>query len=256
MKNQWRLFGAFCLMVLAGLVFLPKLNQNLLVQNWRSIYGRIDGSTFTSSVTEASSPIVQLYYAKSYAPLKATGEIDETLTTARMQEIVRRYPNDAAALAYYVRSDQRMNRPLDDNGPLSSSNLAWSVTVDNYSSNSAPPPPGVSATSYNFPPDFGKIRRNGFFDTRQEYDATLELIRHGQKLEPQNTYFDWMLILALLQGDRGKEAIQVVEKAWQKTDFDDHTDDEFIAMTNYRRSSGLETEVKYANFAATSLPHL
>jgi hypothetical protein len=251
MKSKWQFFNLFSVLALVALVFLPLQNRNLLGQQWRGIYHRIGGSMFPSPVTEANSPLVQLYYLKNNPPTKISGELDEDEATELMQNIVNRHPNDAAALAYYLRSERKFSRRLNEKGPLSSGNPEWSVRVDEYNDTLAPTE--VHPTIH---PNFGKIRHNGPFETKESYEDTLALIRRGQKLEPQNTYFDWILIFLLLHGDREMQAIEVLEKAWQKTDFNDHTNDEFMAIAKYRGQLGLETEIKYMNFSATQLSHL
>jgi hypothetical protein len=248
MKFKWQFLNLFFLVVLVALVLIPPSNRNLLGQQWRGVFQDLH---LPLSISKSSSPLLQIEYLRRNLTATGNQAIDEKKETELMQSVVNRHPNDAALLAYYLRKEKKLYRGLNEKGPLASNNLAWSVIVNEGSDNFSP---AQLHPSNN--PNFGKIRHNGPFSTKKEYEDTLALIRRGQKLEPQNTYIDWMLMYVLLLGDREKQAIDVLENAWQKTDFDDHTSDESMAMTEPYKSSGLETNIKYSVFNATKNPNL
>jgi hypothetical protein len=67
-----------------------------------------------------------------------------------------------------------------------------------------------------------------------KWHEIIELARRGQKLEPQNTYFDWVLIHALLATNQDDEVRQVLTIASKKSDFDNHNRDQLLYRVAFR----------------------
>jgi hypothetical protein len=61
--------------------------------------------------------------------------------------------------------------------------------------------------------------------SRRDVEAAIALARRGQKLEPDNAFFDWALCKLLLIIWRDDEAKGVLARAAQKTRYDDHAND-------------------------------
>lgn len=93
--------------------------------------------------------------------------------------------------------------------------------------------------------------------TIREVERAINVARHGQKVEPNNTFYDWIILYYLLQLQRDKEALSVLRQAAHKTSYDDHTGDDMSAnLRAYELVEPLLSEER-VNFAASIvLPHL
>ncbi len=81
--------------------------------------------------------------------------------------------------------------------------------------------------------------------------------RHGQTLEPDNSFFDWMLAHFLFAARRDEEALAVLHQAAAKSRYDDHTIDyarAAVAVYGMRRPTLFEEKIPI--WAGVLLPHL
>ncbi len=98
--------------------------------------------------------------------------------------------------------------------------------------------------------------------TPSELNHAIAVARSGQKLEPQNSYFDWMLIYFLLCARRDNEAIRVLDAASRKQFYDDHSCDVVAAFIHARervRPTLIEekwTDVIYGQNLFFNGPHI
>ncbi|RYX81167.1 hypothetical protein EON83_25250 [bacterium] len=168
----------------------------------------------------------------------------------KTRHLVERFPDDAALLAIYVRRSNAF-RNFHREGPLLSQFDAWSVQI-----REVPPvlppgmgmamPPGISGGSQSVSP------------TAKETQEILRLIARGQRLEPQNTYWDWMEMAALSSAGRQNELPRIVKRAVLKSDWDDHVADDMRARTlwNERRQSMFTPAAKTFGYGGVLLHHL
>ncbi len=130
-----------------------------------------------------------------------------------MRALVEAHPNDAALLGVFVRQDHVLPNFFNSrSGPLLSRHDNWSVQIapnTTAPSGMAPPPPRYDMAQFQ------------------------KLVARGQRLEPNNTYWDWMEMVALCVQGREREIDAVAHRAARKTLFDDHTLDEAHARTVY-----------------------
>jgi hypothetical protein len=113
-------------------------------------------------------------------------------------------------------------------------------------SNPNPPPYATpSPEKSNRPPNF----------TPQELQQAIEIAQRGQRLEPDNSYFDWALIYFYVAGYRDADAYRVLSKASRKPRFDDHTYDEAISViAAHERVRPMLWEEKHGFAGAITLP--
>ncbi len=117
-----------------------------------------------------------------------------------LNQLLERYPQDVLVLTLAVR--QRISELKDDRneGPLTNPNGPLS-------------PPKAEPNSHS---------------PRAEWNQFIALARRGQKLEPNNTYFDWMLLYGLYATRQDDAARAVLAKAARKTVYDDHIRDAIL----------------------------
>ncbi len=65
-----------------------------------------------------------------------------------------------------------------------------------------------------------------------DFEKVIALCRLGQKLEPDNGYFDWMESLFLFHSWRDEEALKALETVGRKSYFDDYSGAEKLAEVN------------------------
>ncbi len=70
--------------------------------------------------------------------------------------------------------------------------------------------------------------------TAAQLNRAIEVARRGQKLEPNNSYFDWNLIYFLLCANRDEEALRVLDAASHQPIYDDHSCDLLAAFIRAR----------------------
>lgn len=109
---------------------------------------------------------------------------------------------------------------------------------------------------HGFRQDSSRIPVNSY--TPGESALILQLARLGQKLEPQNTFFDWAVARSLFEIHRDAEAIQVLIAASQKTDYDMHWREFWpITVAIYQHDGQpLLPEEKVFSLSSTLLHHL
>ncbi|BCM90221.1 hypothetical protein IAD21_02072 [Abditibacteriota bacterium] len=146
------------------------------------------------------------------------------------EELGQRFPNDAAICAMQIiRSSLELHlRDTRQPGPSSSGEPNWSVKL---------------AKIEKSPPAFLK----SWFAATQR----------GMKLEPNNTFWDWSLVMGLLAARRDDKVGSVLQAARSKTDYNDHERDSVLAQVNYlKRQRGLVTPISQISIAAAALsPH-
>lgn len=77
----------------------------------------------------------------------------------------------------------------------------------------------------------------------------------GQKLEPQNTFWDWMHIIGLLAARRNGEVWPVLRAASSKTSFDDHVNDVLLAtLRARRRQNNPMSPISQVDVSGASMP--
>lgn len=115
---------------------------------------------------------------------------------------------------------------------------------------------GGPLTNPNFPKPPPKNFIRSQAKPRAAWEKMAQIARRGQKLRPNNTYFDWMLIYALVGMRRDDEARAVLKAATRKTDYDDFTRQEIQTKIAVRRMSGaLSPTDEISIWAATLFPH-
>ncbi len=147
-----------------------------------------------------------------------------TYNQSKLHALVEAHPRDAALLAVYVRSNNVIPRIQDNRtGPLASTSTAWSVQIS-YG------PDAITAT-----PD-GVIPLPASSPKPPNMRPFLNLVARGQKLEPQNSYWDWIEMGALIAESRETELDAIIHSAAQKAVFDDHTGEELRArIAHFKR---------------------
>jgi len=128
------------------------------------------------------------------------------------RELGRSYPNDAAICAgqlAYSAAALHLNRTRQA-GPASNSNANWSVKI-------------------------AKIERPSPKFLNDWFAAT----SRGAKLEPNNTFWDWMQMMGLMAARRDDEVWPLLRAAKSKTAYDDHQNDLSAAyLRELRRQNG------------------
>lgn len=106
--------------------------------------------------------------------------------------------NDSTALSILLRTQLSALKSGRNEGALSNPN----------GPGVAPPPKQPGGTS-----------------SRADWNRFLALAQRGQKLEPDNTFFDWLLLYGLYATRRDAEARATLKLAARKTGYDDHARD-------------------------------
>ncbi len=159
----------------------------------------------------------------------------------QLRALVEANPRNPVVLAIYLRRNHVLPRSNGgSNGPLDSSFPDWSVRIRDAN------------TVLPGSPEFVAPQ------PRLDLHEYLKLARRGQQLEPQNTYFDWMEMTALVALGRPRELDAVARRAARKTVFDDHGTDELRARIAYfpRQKPLFEPAAKVSAFSGLLLPHL
>ncbi len=125
--------------------------------------------------------------------------------TAGYDRLIQRFPNQAWLIANRLRHTTRW---LHDN------RLAGEIENFSRTDFSTPAP-----ETRKEPPNF----------TPAELNAAIAIARRGQRLEPDNSFFDWMLAILLWAGYRDDEALRVVQRGSLKPRYDDHSYDDLQA---------------------------
>lgn len=180
-------------------------------------------------------------------------DAEEELDWPRLRALVEANPRDATLLATAVRRDAVGFRSSSNRvGPLVGPYPNWSVQLGyNYpASPVGAPGPGVPAP----PPAFAPI------PTLPPSDVArfLGLVRRGQALEPQNTFWDWMEMAALVNTGRERELDAIARRAARKSVFDDHISEALRARIALfkRQKAGFAPGVTVEAYASQLLPHL
>ncbi|BCM91778.1 hypothetical protein IAD21_03653 [Abditibacteriota bacterium] len=168
-----------------------------------------------------------------------------TFKDKRISPLVERFPDDITLLAIYVRGNDALNchRRL---GPSFSDYLEWSVKISGGNV------PGAPSASTDIEEDLKN--RPSPHDTAN----VLHFIVRGQKLEPQNTFWDWMEMAALLAAGRENELPRVLNNAARKSYWDDHVVAEMHASSswNQRENSLFAPAAKTQSYSWIPLRHL
>ncbi|BCM90222.1 hypothetical protein IAD21_02073 [Abditibacteriota bacterium] len=146
-----------------------------------------------------------------------------------LEALGRRFPNDAGiCAAQIVASTSELHHGARRQlGPSSNSDLNWSVKL-----NKIQPPTTVLLKSW--------------------FAATAR----GAKLEPNNTFWDWVQIMGLLAANRDDEVWPVLRAARNKTGYDDHVNDGALARLRVAQQQIIISPVGQIGIAsATLFPH-
>lgn len=148
------------------------------------------------------------------------GNRDVTLYAARtnwgengenLDVLARLYPRDAYVVSLQIGRDMRGLFSGRGPGPLTASDFPP------YPKGSPIPDPLPKAS----PPE--------------QWQKVIDLARRGQRLQPNNTYFDWVLLHALLATKRDDEAHRVIALAAKKTGFNAFERDAILNEMAYKR---------------------
>ncbi len=142
------------------------------------------------------------------------------------EELGRQFPDDAAICAGQLSSSAAQLKLAGTRqpGPASNADLNWSVKL-------------------------AKVEKPSPQFLRSWFAAT----SRGAKLEPNNTFWDWMQIMGLLAAHRDKEVWPLLRAAKSKIAFDDHTGDLSVAQIHeQRRQHGPLSPVNELGFAYSS----
>jgi hypothetical protein len=126
---------------------------------------------------------------------------------------LQKEPNDAYLLSLVLREKIKRLRHDRYDGPLTNPNYL-----------SAPPTPtpvSPHKTGNGGNKPVPPISQPLSEVEKEQWNEFIALARRGQKLEPENTYFDWMLLYGLYATRQDNEARTVLRKAATKTKYDD-----------------------------------
>jgi hypothetical protein len=115
--------------------------------------------------------------------------------------LIKQYPKEAWLIARRLKKAVGEMRSDRVGGELSDSYLDRNKAAGK-------PSPERDPKQLNFKPN--------------ELEEVIALARRGQKLEPDNAFFDWMLVYFLMSGWRDGEAWQVLSQAAKKPRFNDY----------------------------------
>jgi len=171
-----------------------------------------------------------------------------------LKQLAQRYPNDVRVLAKAaedadprktVANYDRLLQRFPDNAWLVANRLRYTTSWfndDRVAGELDHPGSGYPPRQKNFTPD--------------ELKQAIAIAQKGQQLEPDNSYFDWMLADFLFADYRDKEALAVLHKAATKPRYDDHTLQDLQASVAVRELvRPLLFEEKMAVSAAVVFPH-
>lgn len=188
----------------------------------------------------------QRYVYDELDDTRAEDRVVNVLNGQNQKSLLERYPNDVALLAAcmrrYVGKDPDSVLSRRD-GPLTSRDANWSVIAPNYQGSLGASPLNVAPTPQPTPP----------LDQSRYY---LSLIKRGQKLEPRNTFWDWMEMAVLIGKRRDAEVDAVLQRAILKNDFNDHTSDEIKASVIVGSRRTLVADAKTMAMNAAGYHHV
>jgi hypothetical protein len=157
------------------------------------------------------------------------GKPDENYQAERRRRydiLIEKFPRETWLLAHRLRWSWGYMYGDRVGGELSDPNLTANQADGKPSperriSNSSDAPPGAIGTSpLGSPTAFPKPDYPNF--KPQELGHVIALCRRGQKLEPNNAFYDWTLSYFLALSWRDKEAWAALDSAARKTGWDDH----------------------------------
>jgi hypothetical protein len=189
-----------CIAVWAYVYCRPDLRLQAQVQLRAS-----HGSGITDSVMPAAEnphwlADLQAKFPNNLDVLALTAEVPDERTAARnFDKLIGRFPNTPWLIATRLRHTMGWMRHGRIGGELSST--SWG--------------PGKPARERDGKPNF----------TPQELQEAIGRCQQGQKLEPDNAYFDWLLAWFLCAGDRDAEALTTIDSTTGKRHFDTHRTD-------------------------------
>lgn len=189
------------------LVLLVPATRQGLAAAWSNRFGAVqEGDENQNYPLSFNQKSVAKALLKRFSSNKAV-EIYAAQQSDAAAKLLERYPQDLLVITLALRQQIAKLDSDRNEGPL---------TNPNY-----PAPP--SKTSW---PDLGPP------SPRADWNRFLALARRGQRLEPNNSYFDWMLLYALYATRQDEAARAVLAQAARKTAYDDHVRD---AILNRRR---------------------
>ncbi len=136
-----------------------------------------------------------------YIPLNSVDEV-RARRAQRYGKLRQKFPRDPLLVAAEIKKIVEAFRPERQGGELSSD------------IEPAKRPKGYVA------PERRKEKTNF---TPAGFQKAIELCRLGQKLEPDNGYFDWMESFFLFQSWQDELGLKALEKVWRKREFNDYT---------------------------------
>jgi hypothetical protein len=140
---------------------------------------------------------------------------EQTNAVPALDALIEKHPQQAWLLAYRLRLSVSKMQIDRMGGELSDSKRAQNQAAKI-------PSPERLKTKPNFTP--------------AELEKSIALARRGQKLEPDNGFWDSMLVYFLMAGWRDEEAFRVLQKASRKPQFHEHQNEWFKARQAAREA--------------------
>ncbi len=177
------------------LVALVPATRNGLFRAWNTAFLEQDSGK-SDATQEFSRQAGRRFPTDRRVKLDLLARNSSTVSPRRMEKDARELGDDPVAIAVVLQSYLRTLRHNRNRGPLTNPNF--------------PAAPSLPT---------------GFASPRADYDRFLALARRGQKSEPNNTFFDWMVLHGLFATRRDDEGRAVLKRAARKTGYDDHLRD-------------------------------
>ncbi|PQV64223.1 hypothetical protein B1R32_10668 [Abditibacterium utsteinense] len=195
MKRRFRpiYLAALCWILIA--LFPSTRNQMIRAGNAPFSPTAVDADGFTTGVFEREA--MRRFPDDRRVQLDALARENNNTSTRKMEAAARKFGDDATAISLVLRAYGNGLKSDRNEGPLSNPNF----------------------------PRAAPKKLPGGTSPRAEWDRFISLARRGQKLEPNNTFFDWQVLYGLFATRRDDEARAVLKLAARKTDFDDHSQD-------------------------------
>ena len=161
------------------------------------------------SFDEASAPLNASLAASPFFPGKPHKDF-RTEQRRRLDFVIEKFPDHPWLIAKRLKSSW---------GYMYGDRLAGELSDANLPANKAAGIASPERRKYNS----GAGEANTYPNYKpQEVQGVLQLCARGQKLEPNNAYYDWTRAYFLALSWRDKEAWQALDAAAQKPVFDDH----------------------------------
>jgi hypothetical protein len=193
------------------LLFLFPLTRRGIFKSWENhqhlltgLSRKVDAAPFVNVTPETAEIVRQFSNNKSVrvSAAKEYGSNDHNL-----QVLAKLYPDDPLVIRLQIEGKLKGLTSARSPGPVTMYPLAQ---VKRTIPNASPP---------------------------SAWEPMIQLARRGHQLEPQNTYFDWMLLYALYASNQDVEARRTLQKAAKKTKYTDYTSDLITHSINFSKLS-------------------